>query len=326
VTDNPYDILGVRPGDSDEVIRKAYRKAAKRHHPDLNPDKPDALARFKQLNAANEILSDPAKRARYDRGEIDGSGNDIPPERPSYREAAGGDFGGAPAGGAQYGGTQYGGTQYGGTQYGGTQYGGAHGLSPDDLAALFGGAFGERFGEAGLRAHGQDAHYNLTVDFLDAANGAVRRLTLPGGRTLDVTIPAGLRDGHVLRLKGQGGPGHGDAPAGDALVGISVAPHRFFRRDGNDVLLELPVTLQEAVRGATIDVPTVAGPVRLTIPPNSANGAKLRLARRGIAGGNQIVELRLVLPPSPEPDLAAFLDTWHPAHPFNPRASLEQSP
>jgi DnaJ-class molecular chaperone len=301
MTDNPYDILGVQPDASDEAIRKAYRRLAKRHHPDLNPDKPEALARFQQINAANEILSDPEMRARYDRGEIDGSGSEKPPERPRYRETASGDVGG-------------------------DQYGSAHGLSPEDLAALFGSAFSDRFGEGGLRSRGQDAHYNLTVAFLDAANGAVRRLTLPGGRTLDVTIPAGLRDGHVLRLKGQGGPGRGDAPAGDALVEISVAPHPLFRREGNDVLMELPVTLQEAVRGATVEVPTVTGMVRLTIPPNSANGAKLRLARRGIAGGNQIVELRLVLPPSPEPDLSAFLETWKPSHPFDPRASMERLP
>jgi DnaJ-class molecular chaperone len=304
--DDPYDILGVRRGDSEETVRKAYRKLAKRHHPDLNPGKPEALERFKAINAANEILSDPEKRARYDRGEIDGAGNEKPPERPHRRDAGGGEFGGAPPGGGPYG--------------------EPHGLSPEDLASLFGDAFADRFGTGGVRARGGDAHYSLTIDFLDAANGAVRRLTLPGGRTLDVTIPAGLRDGHVLRLKGQGRPGHGDAPAGDALVEISVAPHPLFRRDGNDVLLELPVTLQEAVRGATVEVPTVTGKVRLTIPPNSANGAKLRLARRGIAGGSQIVELKLVLPPAPEPALSAFLETWQPAHPFDPRAALEQTP
>jgi DnaJ-class molecular chaperone len=304
--DNPYDILGVRPGESDEAIRNAYRKLAKRHHPDLNPGRPEALERFQAINAANQILSDPDKRGRYDRGEIDAAGHERAPERPSYRDAGDGGFGRPPPGAGQYG--------------------GAHGLSPEDLAALFGETFADRFGDADFRARGEDAHYSLTVDFLDVANGAVRRLTLPGGRVLDVTIPAGTRDGHVLRLKGQGGPGHGDAPAGDALVEISVAPHPYFRRDGNDVLLELPVTLQEAVRGMTVEVPTVAGKVRLTIPPNSANGALLRLARRGIAGGNQIVELKLVLPPSPEPALAAFLETWQPAHPFDPRAVLEKAP
>jgi DnaJ-class molecular chaperone len=300
-SEDPYEILGVRRDESEDAIHKAYRKLAKRHHPDLNPGKPEALARFQAINAAHEILSDAEKRARYDRGEIDAVGNEKAPPRPSYRDASGGDFGGAPPRGGQYG--------------------GAAGLSPEDLASLFGGAFG--FGAGSAHARGGDVQYALTVDFLDAANGAVRRLNLPDGRTLDVTIPPGLRDGHVLRLKGQGRPGRGDAPPGDALVEIAVAPHPFFRRDGNDVLLDLPVTLQEAVCGASVEVPTVSGKVRLTIPPNSANGAKLRLAKRGIAGGNQIVELKLVLPPQPEPALADFLAAWKPAHPFAPRAALE---
>ena len=297
--EDPYDILGVRRDDTTETIRQAYRKLAKLHHPDLNPDKPEALGRFKAINAAHEILSDPEKRARYDRGEIDGAGNEKPPERPFYREAHARE----------------------------PQARDAHGLSPEDLEALFGAAFAPRAGGAGYRARGADAAYSLTVGFLDAANGAVRRLTLPDGRILDVTIPAGLRDGHVLRLKGQGYPGHGDpgggAPAGDALVEISVAPHRNFRREGNDVLLELPVTLREAILGASVEVPTVTGTVRLSIPPNSANGAKLRLGGRGIAGGNQIVQLRLVLPVKPDPALAEFLATWMPATTENPRAAME---
>jgi len=301
---DPYETLGVARDASDDTIRKAYRKLAKRHHPDLNPGKPEALEQFKALNTANEILSDPVKRGRFDRGEIDAEGNEKPPERPFYRDAGGAGFGGA-------------------RQPGGGQYGGAHGLSPEDLEALFGAAFADHADRANVR--GRDAQYSLTVDFLDAANGAVRRLTLPDGRTLDVTIPPGLRDGHVLRLKGQGLPGRGNAGPGDALVEISVAPHRFFRREGNDVLLELPVTLKEAVLGASIDVPTVSGKVRLTIPPNSANGAKMRLARRGIAGGNQFVELKVVMPTGPDPALQAFLETWEPANPINPRATLEGS-
>ncbi len=304
--DDPYDILGVRRDDSEEAIRKAYRKLAKVHHPDLNPGKPEAAERFKAINAANELLSDPAKRARFDRGEIDADGNEKPPERKFYRDFSGGDFAGAPPGGRQYG--------------------GAHGLSPEDIEALFGDASADRFGNASFRVRGSNVQYGLTIDFLDAANGAVRRLSLPDGRTLDVTIPAGLRDGHVLRLKGQGRPGHDEAPAGDALVEISVAPHRFFRRDGNDVLLELPVSLREAVLGASVEVSTIAGKVRLTIPPNSANGTKLRLARRGIAGGDQVVELKMVLPSGPEPELTAFLQTWQPANQVDLRQAMEQSP
>jgi DnaJ-class molecular chaperone len=293
--DDPYAILGVRRDDTEETIRKAYRKLAKRFHPDLNPDKPEAAERFKAINAANQILSDPALRARFDRGEIDATGAEVQPERPSYRNTGGGD----------------------------ARYGGAHGFGADAWESMFGDAFAGRPGRSDRPSAGADVHYSLTTDFLDAANGAVRRLTMPDGHDLDVTIPAGLRDGHVLRLKGKGRPGRNGGPAGDALVEITVAPHRYFHRDGNDILLELPVTLQEATLGASIEVPTISGRVRLKIPPNSANGAKLRLPRRGIAGGSQMVELKLVLPTGPEPALAAFLETWTPEHALNPRGFLE---
>jgi DnaJ-class molecular chaperone len=295
--DDPYEMLGVRRGDSDKTIRAAYRKLAKRHHPDLNPNKPEAIERFKAINAAYNILSDPDKRARFDRGEIDAAGNERAPERPFYRDSR-------PHSG---------------------RYGSAEQPRPEDLADLFGAAFGERFGQGAFRTKGADAHYSLTIDFVDAANGAVRRLTLPDGRVLDVTIPAGLRDGHVLRLKRQGEPGLGGGARGDALVEINVAPHPRFRRVGDDVVMDLPVTLQEAVLGATLEVPTLKGKVRLRIPPNSGTGTRLRLAGRGIAGGNQVVELKLVLPPAREPALAEFLKDWRPEHPFNPRTGEEEA-
>ena len=168
---------------------------------------------------------------------------------------------------------------------------------------------------------GQDAHYQLTLDFLDAVNGTTRRVTLPDGRTLDVRIPAGVHDGQVIRLKGQGMPGIGDGAPGDALVEVDVAPHPLFRREGDDIIIELPVTLQEAVLGTTLEVPTIKGPVRLTIPPNSGRGTRLRLRGRGIDGkGHQFVELHPVLPPAEEPELAEFLKTWKPRHPLDPRA------
>ena len=171
---------------------------------------------------------------------------------------------------------------------------------------------------------GQDAHYQLTIDFLDAANGTTRRVTLPDGRTLDVRIPAGVRDGQIIRLKGQGMPGIGDGAPGDALVEITVAPHPLFRREGDDIIVELPVTLQEAVLGTTLEVPTIKGAVRLTIPPNSGTGTRLRLRGRGIDGkGHQYVELHPVMPPGEEPELAEFLKTWKPRHPFNPREGME---
>ena len=297
--EDPYDVLGVRRGDSDETIRAAYRKLAKKHHPDLNPGKADAAERFKAINAAHALLSDPVKRGKFDRGEIDAAGNDFPPQHPTWR-----DFGDAAA------------------DEGVHRYRSGATLNAEDLENLFGAALRDRF-ERDANRRGRDAHYSLTVDFMDAARGAVRRLTLPDDRTLDVTIPAGMRDGHVLRLKGQGEPGQGSGSPGDALIEISVAPHKLFRRVGDDVEMDLPITLQEAVLGASVEVPTIKGKVLLKIPPNSNNGRRMRLAGRGIAGGNQVVVLNVELPQQDEPELTAFLRTWKPAHTYNPRAEME---
>ena len=293
---DPYTVLGVRRDDKPETIRKAFLKLAKRHHPDMNPGKTDAAEKFKALNTANDILSDPDRRARYDRGELDDAGNEkAPQQRPYPRDGQESPFG----------------------QRGG--FGGGHGMSAEEIEALL-GAFG---GRGGGPRRGEDQSFHLTVDFLDACNGAVRRLSLPGGKSLDVTIPAGMTDGQMPRLKGQGHPGQRGGPAGDALVEVSVASHPWFTRDGNDILLDLPVTLQEAVLGASVTVPTIKGSVRLTIPPHSANGAKLRLGKRGIAGGSQIVTLKLVLPAGPDAALDEFLQAWQPAAPVNPRAAME---
>ena len=301
---DPYEILGVQKTDSDAAIRSAYRKLAKRFHPDVNPGKPEAAERFKEISAAYDLLGDKDKRARYDRGEIDASGNEVPPQRPFYHE-------------------------YGDTA-GREKYRSDAGFDQADLEDILAQAFGGRApggGRGGRRfsMRGQDAQYHLTLDFLDAVNGTTRRVTLPDGRTLDVKIPAGVHDGQIIRLKGQGMPGIGDGAPGDALVEVSVAPHPVFKREGDDIIVELPVTLQEAVLGATLEVPTIKGRVRLTIPPNSGRGTRLRLRGRGIEGrGHQFVELNPVLLPAEEPELAEFLKTWKPRHPVDPRAGMER--
>jgi DnaJ-class molecular chaperone len=299
---DPYEILGVQKTDSEAAIRSAYRKLAKRYHPDLNPGKAEAADRFKEISAAYDILSDKDKRGRYDRGEIDAEGNEVPPQRPFYR-----DYGDAA---------------------GRDKYRTQAGFDPEDLESIFAQAFGARADGAGtgrrFSVRGQDAQYQLTIDFLDAVNGTTRRVTLPDGRTLDVRIPAGVRDGQMIRLKGQGMPGIGDGAPGDALVEITVAPHPLFRREEDDIIVELPVTLQEAVLGATLEVPTIKGPVRLTVPPNSGRGTRLRLRGRGIEGkGHQYVELHPVLPPAEEPELAEFLKTWKPRRAFDPRDAMQ---
>ncbi len=318
-TQTPYEVLGVKPDAGADQIRKAYRKLAKEFHPDLNPGKPAAEARFKAVTAANDLLSDPEKRGRYDRGEIDESGAERP--RYSYRPHAEGQHGRKyqPQGEMDIG-------------------------DLDDLFAMFGrgGARSSRgagrTGE-GFAMPGQDRHFALSVDFVEAAAGAKKRLALSPDEWLDVTIPPGIDEGQVLRLKGKGGPGFGGgpggAPPGDALIEVHIAPHPFFRRDGDDIHLELPVSLAEAVLGARAPVPTVTGPVTMTIPKGSDSGTRLRLRGKGIkrrrqggetgagaTAGDQYVTLKIVIGASDDPDLAQFIEGWAATHPTDPRRAM----
>jgi DnaJ-class molecular chaperone len=298
----PYEVLGVKPDASADEIRKTYRKLAKQFHPDLNPGKPEAEARFKAISAAYDLLSDPDKRARYDRGEIDETGAERPP-RGYYRNYAEG------AQGRHY------------------QPEGEMDLNDlEDLFAAFGSAGHRRRGETGgFKARGADRHFTLTVDFATAANGGKQRLSLAPEEWLDVTIPAGFEDGQVLRLRGKGGPGFGGGATGDALIEVHVAPHPVFRRDGDNVLMELPVSLSEAVLGARVAVPTVTGPVTMTIPKGSDTGRQLRLRGKGIQKknpGDQIVTLKVFIGPSSDSELAEFLERWAPQRRFDPRQGM----
>jgi DnaJ-class molecular chaperone len=320
-TETPYEVLGVKPNASADEIRKAYRKLAKQFHPDLNPGKPAAEARFKAVSAAHELLSDPEKRARYDRGEIDESGAERP--RYSYRPHAEGAQGWKyqPEGEVDIGDLddlfemfgRGGGT--GGTS--GGPRGGPRG----------GGRSGERFSMPG-----PDRHYSLTIGFVEAATGGKERLSLSPEEWLDVTIPPGIEQGQILRLKGKGGPGFGGGPPGDALIEIHIAPHPFFRREGDDIHVELPVSVAEAVLGARVPVPTVTGPVTMTIPKGSDTGAQLRLRGKGIrrrrqgkeVTGDQYVTLKVVIGASDDPELAKFLEDWAKQHPTDPRRGMGQ--
>ena len=306
--DDPYEILSVPRTASADDIRKAYRGLAKRWHPDTNPDKPEAEARFKTISAAYALLSDPEQRARFDRGEIDASGAErAPPPPPPGGGGGWRDWAEAP-GGARY-----------------RSYAGGFGDAVDesDLEEFLSRAFGGAARAARGPARGADLRFSLPVPFLDAARGASQQITLPDGRTLRVAIPKGAETGTALRLSGQGLPGRGEgAPPGDAIIVLEVEPHRFFRREGNDILLDLPVTLQEAVLGAKVEVPTVDGPVTLTIPPRSGEGTRLRLRGRGINGGHQYVLLKPVLPTEPEPELEEFLKQWTPGNASDPRAGM----
>jgi len=301
-----YTVLGVAKSASADDIRSAFRKLAKKHHPDLNPGNKVAEERFKTISAANEILSDPEQRKKYDAGEIDETGAQKAPPR-GYRDYA------DAAPGARY--------AYSG---GGA---GAEGFGGETFEDLFGTIFGERGARDAGPRRGQDAQYTLLAAFLDAVNGATTRLTLPDGRTLDVKIPPGTADGDVLRLRGRGAPGRNGGPAGDALIEINVAPHAFFRRDGQDVSLTLPVSLREAVLGEKISVPTPGGPVAMAIKPGADTGTKMRLKGRGVpahgglAAGDLYVTLEVHLGP-PDPALEAFLRERPAAQKFDPRAGM----
>jgi DnaJ-class molecular chaperone len=294
---DPYKILGLSKTASADEIKKAYRKLAKQHHPDLNPGSAEAAAKFKDISSAYDLLSDTDKRARFDRGEIDASG----------QERADSSFYRSYAGGPQ-----------------GARYRSNAGFDPSDIFAdMFSRAGPGRGGGSGrgggdfheFRMRGGDLSYTLTVDFLEAAKGAQKRLSFPDGRTLDVNVPAGAETGTVLRLRGQGQPGTGGAPAGDALIEITVEPHPQFRREGNNVLVDLPVTLAEAVQGGKINVPTIDGPVSMTVPAGSNTGSRLRLRGRGIApkggtAGDQYITLKVMLPKEPDAALSDFVKNW----------------
>jgi len=305
--DDPYETLGVARTASEAEIKAAFKKLARKFHPDLHPGDKAAEARFKAVSAAHDLLKDSEKRRRFDAGEIDAGGAERPQER-YYRDFA--DAGFAGGSGAHAAGDGF--------------------ASNEDLEAFFARAFGGggRRGGAAFKARGQDVSYTLPVSFLDAANGAVRTLTMPDGRTLNVTIPEGAEDRQMLRLKGQGMPGFGGGPAGDAYVELHVAPHAFFRRKDDNIHVEIPVTLKEAVLGARIEVPTIAGPVAMTIPKGSNTGKVLRLRDKGVKNrksgvrGHQMVTLKVVLPGGEEPALAEFLESWEPRTPQDPRKEM----
>jgi DnaJ-class molecular chaperone len=305
---DPYSMLGVPRTASEDDIRKAFRKLAKKHHPDLNPGDKAAEAKFKEISQANDLLSDPDKRRRFDAGEIDATGQEMPP-RGFYRDQAGA------AGAGKY------------------QHAGAH-ESFVDMGGVFAEMFGDRRGSGrgggGFDMSGMPLTYTLRVPFLIAARGGKQRVGLPDGRTLDIDVPEGAADGQTLRLKGQGMPGANGAPPGDAYVEIRVEPHAFFEARDNDIHVELPVTITEASLGGKVRVPTVGGPVMLNVPAGSNTGTSLRLKGRGLLDrrsgqrGDQYVKLKLTLPDQPDDKLKEFLEKWEAGRAYDPRKDMEQ--
>jgi DnaJ-class molecular chaperone len=316
---DPYEVLGVPRGASAAAIKSAYRKLAKKHHPDSNNNDPKAAARFSELNSANEIIGDEDKRKQFDRGEIDADG------KPRFQGFPGGD---PRARGAARGGfesrTFRSGAGPGGMGGGGfedilnSMFSGARG------GARPGGATSFEFDPGGI-ALDLDLNVAMAVSLEESVRGEEKRVRLPTGKELNVKIPAGVVAGQVIRLKGQGetAPGH---PPGDLLITVSIAPHAFFKLDGNDLRVELPITLYEAVLGGKIRVPTLGNAVELSIPKNTSSGRTFRLKGKGLpkAGqaGDLFVTTRIMLPDGNDAELEALMEKWRDGQPYNPRGDL----
>jgi DnaJ-class molecular chaperone len=296
---DPYETLGVAKTATPEEIKKAYLRLAKKLHPDLNPGDKHAEERFKEVSAANDFLSDAERRRRYDAGEIDATGAEKPQHR-YYRDYAS-------ASGHPYE----------------SQAGYADYADSDDIFA----ELLRRRAQEARRVRGADLHYRLDVDFLDAVNGAKKEILLPQGGALQVTIPAGIEDGQTLRLRGKGAPSPGEGEPGDALIEVSVRPHKFFTRQGDDILLDLPITISEAALGAEVKAPMPSGGVLLKIPKGANTGSTLRLKGKGVARGDRrgdgLVKLKVMMPTKPEPELDAFLANWKPQSDYDPRRDME---
>lgn len=304
MADDPYTVIGVSRSASDEEVRRAYLKLVKELHPDVNPAKA-ASDRFKKVTAAYEILGDAARRRQFDRGEIDANGE---ARRPQQRHYAGASAGRRPGSGPEdFGFADIFSDFFGGGGPGGPQ-----------------GPGGARAGARGFAQKGRDVRYTLDVEFTDAIQGTKRRVTMPEGGTLDLTVPEGVSDGQVLRLKGKGGPGTAGGEAGDALVEIRVRPHAHFKRERDDILIEAPITLDEAILGAKVEVPTVGGRVHLTIPKGTSSGTVFRLKGKGAknaasgVAGDQLVTVRIVLPETIDESLAEFMASWREKHRYDP--------
>ncbi|MCL6284957.1 J domain-containing protein [Ruegeria sp. 2012CJ41-6] len=308
MSDDPYSALGVSKDASDGEIKKAYRRIAKECHPDLKPGDAEAEERFKSAAAAYDLLKDAETRARFDRGEIDASGQEKPQQHyyRDYAEAAGNPY----RSGSNFG-------------------------DQSDMSDIFSefmrgrgqGGFGQREPYE-FHAPGRNRQYTLQISFLDAVYGASQKLTLPDGDRVEVKIPAGITDGQTIRLRGKGDPGMGEGAPGDALVSVSVAPHPLFQREGDDIRISLPISLDEAILGGKVPAPTIDGKVNVSVPPGTSSGRTLRLRGKGVRKrgssdrGDQLIELTVVMPKEIDKDLKQFMETWRDAHSYDPRAGM----
>jgi DnaJ-class molecular chaperone len=293
-------VLGISANATPDEIKSAYRNLAKKFHPDLNPGNKSAETRFKEISAAYELIGTPEDRAKFDRGESEAAQAQQPRSGPFYHE----------------------------TQAGGGRYSqGFGGMDDDFFSSIF-----EKMGRGGSGFHsasdtrGEDVHYQMEVSFRDAVLGGEREITLPGGKKIRVKIPAGVQSGTKLRLAGLGEPGAGKAPIGDAYVELNVLPSPLFKREGNDLEIEVPISVSEAILGAEVKVPTVDGPVLLKVPPGASSGKKLRLSGKGVLNnstgkrGDQYVVLKLISPPNADSEIKQAVQAWAHRQTFDARA------
>ena len=306
-----YALLGVKRNATNDEIRRSYRNLAKDLHPDQNKNDPKAEEKFKKVSAAFAVLGNPEKRKRYDAGEIDAMGN----ERAGsyYREHSAGTAGSR---GAYNGGFE-------GFNPGGGGGGG-------DFSDLFGDLFGKRGPGGAFTMRGMDYRYNLEISFLEAVNGTKKRVQFPDNETLDISVPSGVETGQTLRLKHKGGPGAGRGEPGDALIELKVMPHPLFDRDGDNITLEVPISLSEAVLGARVEVPTIGGRVTVAVPKGASSGQVLRLRGKGIKNsrtgnyGDQLITLKIVLPANIDGELERLIQDWTNKHPYDPRSRFRE--
>ncbi len=304
---NPYEILGVSKTASDDEIKSAYRKLAKKHHPDLNPANKTAEEKFKNISRAYSFLSDKEKRAAFDRGEIDENGQ---PKWEGWGSAGTGD-------GRQYYRDFASGP--GGKRY----YSSSHNINPEDLGEIFGsmfggGASGTDFNDIFKNQQSADVHYKLNINFLDAALGSKKQVTMPDGQTLNISIAEGIKEGQKLRLKAKGKK-LPDGRQGDAYVEIHITSHKTFKRKDNDIYTEVPIGINEAILGDTIEVETIHGPVKIKIPKYTDSGKRFRLKGKGIKGGDHYVDVKIVIPNEVDEDLENAMKAWAEKHDYNPR-------
>ena len=304
---NPYEVLGVTKSASAAEIKSAFRRLAKKYHPDQSKE-PRAKERFSEIGSAYEILGDQTKRAAFDRGEIDADGK---PRAPQFEGFGHGRHPGAGGFGFEWGPGGFG--------------AGSGTIDQDILSELFGG--GGRRGRARPQAgKGEDVSVSIAVPLTTIASGGSVRVALPTGRTLDVTVPAGIEDGKSIRLRGQGHAGAHGGPPGDVLVTVRYAPHPTFRVEGRDLRVDLPVTLYDAVLGGKVRVPTLTGEVELAVAPGASGGRVMRLRGKGLpsaegAGvGDLLATVRIVLPQAEDKELAELMRTWRDSKPYDPRS------